>query len=243
MGKRASISRRIDHFTLDRRILLILIMGALGIAGWRFGQDNPQHNPWAPLDLRDPPGWATQSKLTALRTQPEQCRAVLRRSEIGFDALPPAGDGNCARLDRTTLTSAQLSPARPAMTCPVAAGFALWINQSVQPAAREILGQEVRSVRHLGTFSCRRMYGQADGAWSEHATGNAIDIAGFTLADGARISLLDNWEGDDAKALFLKKIRDEACPIFGTVLSPDYNAAHRDHFHLDQADRNWGVCR
>lgn len=242
MAKRAKISRRIGNFAIDRRAILILMLAALALAGWRFLEDNPQHNPWAPLDLRDPPGWATQSKLTALRADPQTCRAVLERSAIAYDALPSTGEGACVRPDRTVLAEVPLSPAKPAMTCSVAAGLQLWLEQSVEPAARDIFGQEVREVRHLGTYNCRRMNGN-DGYWSEHATGNAIDIAGFTLADGSRISLLDHWEGGDAKSLFLKRIRDEACPIFGTVLSPDYNAAHRDHFHLDQAGNNWGICR
>lgn len=242
MAKRAKISRRTGNFAIDRRVILILMLAALALAGWRFLEDNPQHNPWAPLDLRDPPGWATQSKLAALRADAQTCRAVLERSVIAYDALSSTGEGACARPDRTVLADAPLSPAKPAMTCPVAAGLQLWLEKSVEPAARDIFGQEVREVRHLGTYNCRRMNGN-DGYWSEHATGNAIDIAGFTLADGSRISLLDHWEEGDAKSLFLKRIRDEACPIFGTVLSPDYNAAHRDHFHLDQAGNSWEICR
>ena len=88
------------------------------------------------------------------------------------------------------------------------------------------------------------MYGRDDGPWSEHATGNAIDIAGFELKDGRVISILQDWDGEEARARFLRVARDEACDLFGTVLSPDYNAAHRDHFHLDQQDRAFGgACR
>ena len=93
-------------------------------------------------------------------------------------------------------------------------------------------------------FSCRRLYGRGNGRWSEHATGNAIDLAAFVLEDGRRVSVLRDWKGDDEKAAFLRRARDEACSVFGTVLSPDYNAAHADHLHLDQAARGFGgVCR
>jgi hypothetical protein len=87
------------------------------------------------------------------------------------------------------------------------------------------------------------MYGASEGRWSEHATGNAIDIAGFVLEDGRRISVLGDWDGEDAEARFLRAVRDGACKSFATVLSPDYNAAHADHFHLDQDGRWSGVCR
>ena len=93
---------------------------------------------------------------------------------------------------------------------------------------------------------CRRLYGRDSGSWSEHARANAVDIAGFTLADGTRISVAGDWEEEGARGRFLKEVRDGACRLFATVLSPDYNAAHRDHFHLDQAGRGamgWRACR
>jgi hypothetical protein len=99
-------------------------------------------------------------------------------------------------------------------------------------------------IEHLGAYNCRRMYGRSSGRWSEHATGNALDVAAFVLADGRRVSLAGNWTGKGAEAAFLRRVRDDACDVFGTVLSPDYNAAHADHFHLDQASRGFGtVCR
>ena len=99
-------------------------------------------------------------------------------------------------------------------------------------------------VRHLGSFSCRPIAGTDQ--WSEHATANAIDIAGFNLADGQKISLINDWSGDEKRVAFLREIRDGACDLFSTVLSPDYNAAHADHFHLDQASRGatgYRICR
>ncbi len=68
---------------------------------------------------------------------------------------------------------------------------------------------------------------------SQHATANAIDVSGFTLNDGRKISLKADWTGDDAKAKFLRAARDGLCDWFNTVLSPDYNALHADHFHAD----------
>lgn len=227
----------------DGLLLALLLLGGVVVAARTWLADHPQHDPWAPLDLNDPPGWATQRKLAALRSDPAECRAVLDRSGIAFAALQPAGEGECRREDRTVLTAAPLSPARPAATCAVGAAFTLWLQRGVDPAARELLGSPVARVEHYGTYSCRRIYGRSTGGWSEHATGNALDVAGFVLEDGRRITLQRDWNSTESGA-FLRRVRDEACSVFGTVLSPDYNAAHADHFHLDQAARGFGgVCR
>ncbi|MBC7158969.1 MAG: extensin family protein [Porphyrobacter sp.] len=240
------------RFDADRVIVGLLIAAALVLAGRVWLAENPQANPWAPLSLDDPPGWATRRKLAALREDPAECRAVLERSGIAFRALDPAGEGACRREDRTVLADAPFSPGQPVATCAIAAGTELWLRQGVQPAARERLGADVARIEHLGTFSCRRIGGGTTGRWSEHATGNAIDIAAFVLEDGRRISVLRDWHGEGEEgegeasdeAAFLRAVRDAACGTFGTVLSPDYNAAHADHFHLDQEARGLGgVCR
>lgn len=221
---------------------LLLIGGAL-FYGWRWLEAHPEHNPTAPLDLRDPIGMGTATKLAALKGDPAECRAVLDRSAVAYSALDPVGEGDCARPDRTQLGDFPLSPDTPPVTCPVAAALEMWRTKAVAPAAREIFGSGVARIEHLGAYSCRRMYGDADAPWSEHATGNAIDIAAFVLEDGRRINVLDDWDGDTDEALVLRQVRDEACGVFATVLSPDYNAAHADHFHFDQDDRWSGVCR
>jgi len=232
-----------SHLAAARRAAIAFALTIGGIFAWQWLLDHPQHNPWAPLDLRDPPGWATRAKLVRLKDDVVECRAVLARSGIAFTALPPAGEGECVRSDRTRLGDFPLAPDTPPVTCSVAAAMELWRRDSVAPAARRILGSEIKRIEHLGAYSCRRMYGRADAAWSEHATANAIDISGFVLADGRRISVLQDWASDGEEATFLRRVRDGACRSFATVLSPDYNAAHADHFHFDQDDRWSGVCR
>lgn len=238
-----AFSRRIGRFRLDRLALGLLLLFAGLVAGRAWLAEHPEHDPWAPLDLNDPPGWATQRKLAALRSDSAECRAVLERSEVAFDTLPPVGEGGCRREDRTVLVDAPLAPAPPAATCAVGAAFELWLRD-VQAAAEANLKARVAKIEHLGTYSCRRLYGRDSGPWSEHATGNAIDIAGFVLEDGRRISIAGDWHGTAPEAVFLHQVRDRACPVFGTVLSPDYNSAHADHLHFDQEARGFGgVCR
>ena len=237
------ISRRIGRFVWDRRVLAILTAVAILLAGRVWLNEHPQHNPWAPLDLRDPPGWATAAKLRALDGDAQACRAVLARSGIQYSVLPAAGEGACIRSDRTLLNTFPFSPDRPATTCALSIALTLWQRDVLAPAAEELLDSEIERIEHLGAYSCRRLYGRGSGPWSEHATGNAIDIAGFVLADGTQISVLRDWSEGGAKAEFLRRARDGACHSFSTVLSPDYNAAHADHFHFDMRGGWGGVCR
>lgn len=240
---KTGISRRIGRFKGDRRVILLLILAGLVIAVRIWLADHPEHNPWAPLDLNDPKGWTTQQKLLALRDDVPMCRAVLERSGVAFIALDPAGNGACRREDRTRLENYPLDPGIPPTTCSVAVAMELWKRDTLDPVAQEVFDSDVSRIEHLGAYSCRRLYGRNDGPWSEHATANALDIAGFTLEDGTRISVLGDWRGEGDKARFLREVRDGACGAFSTVLSPDYNAAHTDHFHFDMDDRWTGVCR
>ena len=231
-----------------KRLVLItvaVVLIAFGAGrGWDWVQAHPQHNPWAPLSLTDPPGLATAQKLNALRADPALCHDVLSRGDIAFDRLPPAGEGACYRADRTVLTGWAVRPASPEMTCATAAALLLWQTHAVEPEAERLLGSAFARFEHLGTYNCRRIGGAAAGRWSEHATGNAIDIAAIVLADGRRVSVLDDWPADGPEAVFLRSVRQSACRYFSTVLGPDYNAAHADHFHLDQQDRAFGsACR
>jgi len=111
----------------------------------------------------------------------------------------------------------------------------------LQPAAQRVFAQPVVQVDHLGSYACRNVYNRKEGRLSQHASANALDIAGFRLADGQRIELLRDWPGEGAKARFLREVQAGACEQFNTVLGPEYNAAHRNHFHLDMG--GWRVCR
>lgn len=233
-----------------RTVVVLLIIGSAGLAGREWLQRHPEHNPWAPLALADPPGWATAMKLQTLRGDRAVCSRFLESSGIMAEALPPAGEGQCLRHDRQVLqglaqAKVKLAPGGAQATCAIDAGLALWLQHGIQPAAQRLLGSAVASVEHFGTSNCRRIGGGQQGTWSEHATGNAIDVSAFVLEDGRRVSVLKDWGAGDEKAAFLRAVRDAACLGFATVLSPDYNAAHADHLHLDQAQRagGWAACR
>jgi len=240
--ERFGISRRIGKFVGDQRAMFAMIVAALALAGYLWLAQNPQHNPFAPLDVRDPPGLTMNMKLAEIIENPGACRAALARSGVAFRTLPPVGERPCALKDRTQITTAQFSPGRPVSTCPVAVGLQIWLNNGLQEAAQKHLGSRVVRIDHLGTSDCRRESGGNSGAWSEHATGNAIDVAAFVLANGRRITVAGNWGRGDAGA-FLEEARDSACTSFRSVLSPDYNAEHSGKFHLDQGTRWPRACR
>lgn len=237
-----------------RGVKIFLVTAALAFLaflGWGYARNHPEDLPWTELDLAQPVGALTGRKLAALGGEAAKCRALLRRAGIRFVALPARGGGQCryndaVRFSRGGAVALAYRPADLGTSCPVAAALALWEWHVVQPAALRRFGAKVAAVEHYGSYSCRRIYGRREGAWSEHASANAVDIAAFRLADGRRVSVAGDWKGNGAKALFLRDVRDGACRLFATTLSPDYNAAHRDHLHLDQAKRGamgWRGCR
>ncbi|NII59706.1 extensin family protein [Sphingomonas aerolata] len=233
-------------------IVALAVITGLGLILWSTLRGRPQDLPWTPLDLGQPIGLMTGRKLNALTQSYPACRAALERAGVRYTALPPrSGEGRCGYSDGVRFTSGgarriDFAPAGLGVACPVAAALAIWEWNVVQPAAERHFGTKVTSIDHFGSYSCRRIYGRDAGTWSEHSTADAVDIAGFRLGNGTRITVARDWQGDTAKAAFLREARDGACQLFATTLSPDYNAAHADHFHLDQADRGamgWRACR
>ncbi|WP_188237595.1 extensin family protein [Sphingopyxis sp. LK2115] len=173
----------------------------------------------------------------------QQCAFDLKQAGVRFTPLPDQDHGGgCSSIDSVKLldVGVPVSGLGP-MTCPLARNFAAWAQYAVKPAARRYFGTEVVKIETFGTYSCRNIYGGRSGRLSQHAYSNAIDVSGFVLADGRRILLSGGWRGDVASQDFLRALHKSACRRFGTVLGPDYNAAHHDHFHFDMSGN--GYCR
>jgi hypothetical protein len=124
---------------------------------------------------------------------------------------------------------------KPAATlaCPIVSVLDRWLADSVQPAAQRWFGARVVEIKQISAYSCRGMNGNANAHISEHAFGNALDIAGFTLADGRHVSVKDGWRGMPEEQGFLRDVQAAACQQFNTVLAPGSNAYHYDHIHVD----------
>lgn len=224
---------------------VLLTIGA--ILGMQWARDHPEHFPGARFELVHPQGWATRRKLVALAGDDAACFAAFDRAGAGYLRRSSVGAGICRASQRMILTGNRfvptMRPAGAAPGCAVTAALALWDRDVVQPLARRYFGQRVVELENLGSYNCRKIAGEQ--AQSEHSTANAIDISAFILADGTRIALINDWEPGDKRSEFLHDVRDGACDLFSTVLSPDHNAAHANHFHLDMAARTggWSVCR
>ena len=224
------------------------VLAELAIAGFLLGAAivrwaPPEDLPWTPLRLDAPIGLATRFKFELAAADPTRCRAVLAEGGVRFVDEPQRTVGACATRDTVRLQNpaAPLSPTAPVMTCQEALAYAFWTRHVVQPAARAELGEGIGRVRHFGTYACRNMYGRATGMRSQHAYANALDVASFQTASGTAISVQRDFRDPGPRGRFLRRSRDGACRWFGAVLSPDYNTAHHDHFHLDRGP--FRACR
>ena len=198
---------------------------------------------FAPFDLDRPPNFFTAVHLLLFKRDPGRCFAALDHAHIGYERAPDrplengCGYDNAAFLMRSNVSYGGTVLLR----CPALVSLLSWERHVVEPAARQQLATRVTSIRHLGTYSCRNINHAAVGRRSQHARANAIDIASFRTEDGAVISVGRDWNDAGPRGKFLHAARDGACRLFGVVLSPDYNALHSNHFHLDTSP--WSVCR
>ncbi|HEY1475513.1 MAG TPA: extensin family protein [Pseudolabrys sp.] len=131
------------------------------------------------------------------------------------------------------------------LACPMVSALDRWVSEGVQPAALRWFGSQVTEIRQIGSYSCREMVGSGTSHMSEHAFGDALDIAGFTLADGRKITVKNGWRGTPEEQGFLHDVQLYACETFTTVLAPGYNVYHYDHIHVDLMRRRPGYrpCR
>jgi hypothetical protein len=158
------------------------------------------------------------------------------------------------------------------VTCQLARTLNTWLNKTVQPKAEASLGSPVVKLHNASSYACRNRYHDAFQPLSEHALANAIDIPEFVLASGERITVLDNWPKNpftpplplpnpvrvaaagslmpvssslsaEQKSKFVKYLHDDACSTFTTVLGPDANEAHKNHFHFDMKQRRASLCQ
>jgi hypothetical protein len=156
--------------------------------------------------------------------------------------LPPLGpqrDPGMAMSSAATITPAAT------LACPMVSALDQWLARSVQPAAQRWFGQQVIEIKQISAYSCRGMNGQRGAQISEHAFGNALDVAAFTLADGRRITVKGGWRGEPEEQGFLRDVQAAACQQFSTVLAPGSNVYHYDHIHVDLRRRRSdnGICK
>jgi hypothetical protein len=191
-----------------------------------------------PDDAELPPGRAQPSYP---RNQPAYNAPLYQQPQrVAPPALGPMRGPNAT----AAMMPAALTP--PAtLACPLVSALDRWVNEGVQPAALRWFGSPVAEIKQISSYSCREMVGSGTSSISEHAFGNALDVAAFTLADGRKITVQDGWHGSPEEQGFLHDVQLYACETFTTVLSPGYNAAHYNHIHVDLMRRASGrrPCR
>ncbi len=184
--------------------------------------------------------WRAQAERACMADRPF-------RRDATIEQLRPIRDHLICGLTKPLAVSA-LTDGTVAMTptatmdCSMATTLNAWLTGAVQPAALARLGSPVVAIHDFGAYSCRPVNNQTGGDPSEHAFGNAIDVASFELADGRIVSVASDWShGTQAERDFLREIEARACQYFATVLGPGY-PLHDDHFHLDMAQRSTPYC-
>ena len=175
------------------------------------------------------------------------CLAGLGQTGSRFSPLPDRYfGGGCSAVGAVQLSAVQgdealfgISNIGP-VKCDTAQVFSGWARYGVDRAARQMLGSPLARIETMGSYSCRNVAGTS--RLSAHSQAAAIDVSAFVLEDGRRIGVKEAWVGGSAaERAFLRTVHGSACKRFGTVLGPEYNAAHRDHFHLEQG--GGGYCR
>jgi len=220
-------------------IVLCIFLGLIYV-GYRHLPS--YYNPFAPLQLSDPPGRITQFKLR--RLSPEGCAALLAQAnQQGLISSAPVADrqGECPlnnvvrvrNFGAVKLSSSFLA------SCPLALSSALFIKQQAQPLTARFMGSSLTRIDHYGSFACRNIYHRQNARRSEHASAEALDISGFRLANGQQVTVLKGWRQPETQP-WLRAMLSASCGYYGNGLGPNYNAAHANHFHLGM--RGFGWC-
>ena len=192
-----------------------------------------------PLGPEPPPARWSDAEISDAKSA---CARLLTDGAYEFKALEPIKEGACGAPAPVRLAYINHVPrveVRPGatMTCPLADALDRWLREVVQPRAKALLHANVIRLGNLSAYMCRNRYNSATERISYHAFAEALDVSEFVTAKGEHISVLEHWPANDERSRFLKDVHDGACKIFGTVLGPEANAAHKNHFHFDMAKR------
>jgi hypothetical protein len=163
------------------------------------------------------------------------CLSRLNAEAVSYKQVdsPDASDSRCRVDTAVRVSRIEAALSRPTtMSCAMASRLEEFEREAIQPLAKSELGKRVTSIDHFGSFACRANTSRPS-RLSEHARGRAIDIAGFRLSDGSRVSVERDWSDSGPKGTFLHRLASKACRYFSVVLTPQSNADHYNHFHFD----------
>jgi len=188
-------------------------------------------------EQREP--WRTEAEEKCLAEKTVQASAYME-PESSIEGRGVCGMVHPFKVAAMDGGMVEVSP-KATLACPIIGEVDRWIANSVQPAAVTWFGEQVVEIKQISAYSCRGMNGQPGAHISEHAFGNALDVAAFRLQSGREIVIKQAWKnGPYEERGFLRDIITDACERFTTVLGPGSNAFHYDHFHFDLSRRSSG---
>lgn len=169
-----------------------------------------------------------------------QCLAELDRLGVQYQVeRQSASMSRACRIDNPVRVAAATIPfSRPAVaSCAFVLQFDKFEREVIRPLARRTFGHDLKTIVHFGAYNCRTT---DTGRESAHATGMAMDVAGFVLTDGTMISVKQQWGKRGKGRDFLRAVAAQACHYFNEVLDPDSDRDHVDHIHIDLG--RWRYC-
>jgi len=174
----------------------------------------------------------------------QACLKELTAMGAIFKEIPRIDDGNGCGIDKpislaSPLPGIEFKP-QGTMRCEAALALAQWMKESVLPSAAALDNGKIVAINQASTYICRLRNNASTGKISEHARGNAIDVASFTFENGKTIAIEPRREDPTLTGAFQRAASASACLYFTTVLDPESDAAHETHFHLDVIERNGG---
>lgn len=174
----------------------------------------------------------------------QACLKALTAIGATFKEIARIDDGNGCGIDKPIALSSPLPgiefKPEGQMRCEAALALAQWMKESVIPSAAALDNGKIVTINQASTYVCRLRNNASTGKISEHARGNAIDVASFTFENGKTIAIEPRREDPTLTGAFQRAASASACLYFTTVLDPESDAAHESHFHLDVIERNGG---
>lgn len=181
---------------------------------------------------RDEPWRAEEERQCLASSSVRASPFVTPRSSLG--GSPPCGALHPLQVSATARGQVHLNPSAT-LRCPMVPATDHWVETVVIPAARHHLGLDVTELKVAASYACRPMNSIAGARLSEHGMANALDVSAFVLSDGSRLTVKEGWHGSHREQAFLRAVHQGACRTFTTVLGPNADRFHHDHFHLDLA--------
>lgn len=215
-----------------RRLSVFLPLCVLMLSGLVFlwGCSTTSYGP--DFVAKDEPWRASEESACLSSGAVRQTSFVQTRSALGG----PSVCGTEHPFEMTAANGGRVAM-RPAamLRCPMIPQVDRWVAEVVEPAARMHFGQPLAELTVAASYACRPINHQVGGRLSEHGYANALDVSVFILASGEKITVKGGWYGTERERAFLRTVHNGACQNFTTVLGPDYDGNHKDHFHMDLA--------